>query len=70
LPDTQERIDWEDLWQNMVSTLAQNEKQILEMRKQGRTFAEIGSVLGMARQRVCETYHSVVARLQKNYPDW
>ena len=66
----QERIDWEDLWQNVVSTLAPNEKQILEMRKQGRTFAEIGSVLGMARQRVCETYHCVVARLQKNYPDW
>jgi hypothetical protein len=66
----QDRIDWEDLWQNVVSTLAPNEKQILEMRKQGRTFAEIGSLLGMAKQRVCETYHGVIARLQKNYPDW
>jgi hypothetical protein len=66
----QERIDWEDLWQNVVGTLAPHEKQVLEMRKQGRTFAEIGASLGMARQRVCETYHGVVARLQRNYPGW
>jgi DNA-directed RNA polymerase specialized sigma24 family protein len=66
----QERIDWEDLWDNIVSTLAPHEKQILELRKQGKTFAEIGAALGMPRQRVCDTYHSVVARLQKTYPDW
>jgi DNA-directed RNA polymerase specialized sigma24 family protein len=66
----QERIDWEDLWENVVSTLAPHEKQILELRKQGKTFAEIGSALGLPRQRACETYHNVVARLQKNYPDW
>jgi DNA-directed RNA polymerase specialized sigma24 family protein len=66
----QERVDWEDLWENVVSTLAPHEKQVLELRKQGKTFAEIGSALGMPRQRVCETYHSVVARLQKSYPEW
>jgi DNA-directed RNA polymerase specialized sigma24 family protein len=66
----QERVDWEDLWENVVSTLAPHEKQILELRKQGKTFAEIGSELGMPRQRACETYHSVVARLQKRYPEW
>jgi DNA-directed RNA polymerase specialized sigma24 family protein len=66
----QERVDWEDLWENVVSTVSPHEKQILELRKQGKTFAEIGSSLGIPRQRACETYHSVVARLQKNYPDW
>jgi hypothetical protein len=66
----QERVDWEDLWENVVSTLAPNEKQVLELRKQGKTFAEIGSELGMLRQRACETYHSVVARLQTSYPEW
>ena len=66
----QERIDWEDLWQNMVRRLAPQEKQILEMRKQGQTYAEIGASLGMARQRVCETYQRLVSQLQKNYPDW
>jgi DNA-directed RNA polymerase specialized sigma24 family protein len=66
----QDRVDWEDLWENVVSTLASNEKQVLELRKQGKTFAEIGSELGMPRQRACETYHSAVARLQKSYPEW
>jgi DNA-directed RNA polymerase specialized sigma24 family protein len=66
----QERVDWEDLWENVVSTVSPREKEILELRKQGQTFAEIGSALGVSRQRACETYHSVVARLQKTYPDW
>jgi hypothetical protein len=69
-PGEQERVDWEDLWENVVSTLAANEKQVLELRKQGKTFAEIGSELGMPKQRACETYHSAVARLQKSYPQW
>jgi DNA-directed RNA polymerase specialized sigma24 family protein len=69
-PGGQERIDWEDLWQNVVSTLGPQEKQILEMRKEGRTYAEIGASLGMAKQRVCENYHRVVSQLQKSYPDW
>jgi DNA-directed RNA polymerase specialized sigma24 family protein len=66
----QERVDWEDLWENVVSTLAPNEKRVLELRKQGKTFAEIGSELGMPRQRACEIYHHAVARLQKSYPEW
>ena len=66
----QERVDWEDLWENVVSMVSPHEKQILELRKQGKTFAEIGSALGIPKQRACETYHGVVARLQKNYPDW
>jgi hypothetical protein len=66
----QERVDWEDLWDNLVSTLAPHEKQILESRKQGKTFAEIGASLGKPPQRVWDIYHSVVARVQKTYPDW
>ena len=66
----QDRVDWEDLWENVVSTLASSEKQVLELRKQGKTFTEIGSELGMPRQRACETYHNAVARLQKSYPEW
>lgn len=50
-----------------VGHLTRREWQVLELRRQGRTFAEIGSELRLPRQRVWEIYHGVEARLQKIY---
>ncbi len=50
-----------------VGRLSALEWQVLELRRQGKTFAEIGTDLGVARQRVWEVYHEVEARLRKIY---
>jgi DNA-directed RNA polymerase specialized sigma24 family protein len=50
-----------------VGRLSPLEWQVLELRRQGKTFAEIGTDLGVARQRVWEVYHEVEARLRKIY---
>lgn len=50
-----------------VGRLSPLEWQILECRRQGKTFAEIGADLGIARQRVWEVYHEVETRLRKIY---
>ncbi len=50
-----------------VGRLSPLEWQILECRRQGKTFAEIGADLGIARQRVWEVYHEVEARLRRIY---
>jgi DNA-directed RNA polymerase specialized sigma24 family protein len=50
-----------------VGRLTQREWQILELRRQGHTFAEIGSTMGVPRQRVWEVYREVVVRLQHIY---
>jgi hypothetical protein len=67
-PGGQEGIDWKDFWESVVGRLTPREKQILELRKQEKTFAEIGAELGMSKQRVCELFHDVVTRLQNDYP--
>jgi hypothetical protein len=67
-PGGQEGIDWKDFWESVVARLTPREKQILELRKQEKTFAEIGAELGLSRQRVCELFHGVVTRLQNDYP--
>jgi hypothetical protein len=48
-----------------VGHLTQREWHILELRRQGKTFAEIGAEFGILRQRVWEIYHNVEGRLQK-----
>jgi hypothetical protein len=63
----QERVDWEDWWKTLLAKLTPQEKQILELRKQEKTFAEIGAEMGMAKQRVWEIWHAVVTHLQENY---
>jgi DNA-directed RNA polymerase sigma subunit (sigma70/sigma32) len=50
-----------------VGHLTQQERQVLELRRQGHTFAEIGSMIGIPRQRVWDSYRSVVGRLQEIY---
>jgi hypothetical protein len=52
-----------------VGHLTRQEWHILEQRRQGKTFTEIGAELGVARQRVWEVYHEVEARLRRIYSD-
>jgi DNA-directed RNA polymerase specialized sigma subunit len=62
--------DWTDLRIDLeqgVGNLAPHERQILELRRQGKTFDEIGAEVGMAKQRASEICSAVVARLQKIY---
>jgi hypothetical protein len=50
-----------------VGHLSRQEWQVLELRRQGKTFAEIGSDTQMSKQQACKIYHAVSARLQKIY---
>jgi hypothetical protein len=62
--------DWLDLqidWSLGVGKPGPRERQLLELRRQGMTFEEIGSEMGMLKQRVCEVYNSAVRRLYAVY---
>jgi Sigma-70, region 4 len=62
--------DWVDLQIDMstgAGRLGPRERLLLELRRQGMTFEEIGSETGMAKQRVCEIYNAAVQRLQALY---
>jgi DNA-directed RNA polymerase specialized sigma subunit len=62
--------NWTDLRIDLeqgVGNLTPCERQILELRRQGKTFDEIGTELGMAKQRASEVCAAVVARLQSIY---
>jgi hypothetical protein len=64
--------DWLDLqidWTLGVDKPAARDRQLLELRRQGFTFEEIGSELGMLKQRVCEAYNLTLRRLQAVYAD-
>jgi DNA-directed RNA polymerase specialized sigma24 family protein len=50
-----------------VGNLSGQEWQILELRRQGQTFAEVGAAVGLPKQRVWELYQEVIARLQGVY---
>jgi hypothetical protein len=50
-----------------VGHLSRQEWQVLELRRQGKTFAEIGSDTRMSKQQACKIYHAVSARLQEIY---
>ena len=61
--------DWRDVqldWRLGDVPNAQ-ERQVLELRRQGMTFEEIGSEMGLVKQRVCETFNSVLQQLQELY---
>jgi hypothetical protein len=62
--------DWVDLrldWAQGVGNLVPQELRMLELRSQGKTFEEIGSEIGLVKQRVYEMYHSTLDRLQSIY---
>jgi hypothetical protein len=62
--------DWTDMrldWASGVGNLVPQERRLLELRSQGKTFEEIGSEFGIVKQRVCEIYNSTLDRLQTIY---
>jgi RNA polymerase sigma factor (sigma-70 family) len=64
--------DWIDLqldWALDGGKLAPRERQLLELRRQGLTFEEIGAELGLVKQRVSEMYDTTIHRLQTLYAD-
>ena len=65
-------MDWLDLQIDLArgaGRLGPRERLLLELRRQGMTFEEIGSETGMLKQRVCEIYNAAVQRLQAVYAD-
>jgi hypothetical protein len=62
-----EWIEFKSDCEKGVGSLTPQEWQILELRRQGKTFAEIGADIGVPRQRVWEIYHGVETRLQQVY---
>ena len=67
-PAKKSEMDWTEFKSDCeqgVGHLTPREWHILELRRQGKTFAEIGAEFGMRRQRIWEIYHNVETRLQK-----
>src|SRR5262249_43053836 len=63
-------MDWVEVKsdrERVVRSLTRQEWQILELRRQGKTFAEIGTEIALPRQRAWDIYQDVEARLQKIY---
>ena len=59
--------DWIDMQIDLdqgVGNLAPQEREVLEMRRQGQTCDEIGLALGLSKQRVSEMCRAAVASLQ------
>jgi hypothetical protein len=42
---------------------------MLELRREGKTFEEIGSEMGLVKQRVSEIFNSAIGLLQDVYAD-
>jgi hypothetical protein len=64
--------EWTDVrldWALGVGNLDAREKQLLELRSQGKTFAEIGAEMGLLKQRVFEMYSAAIDRLRQVYGD-
>jgi DNA-directed RNA polymerase sigma subunit (sigma70/sigma32) len=52
-----------------IGGLNARERDILDLRRWGMTFEEIGTKLGMPRQRVFEAYSELLSRLTTLYRD-
>ena len=63
----QEWLDLQIDWSQGVGNLSPLERQMLELRRQGMTFEEIGGETGMVKQRVFEIFNSALERLQEVY---
>ncbi len=64
--------DWADLDIDLaqgIGKLTDRERDILDLRRWGLTFEEIGARLGMPRQRAFEAYSEVLDRLTAIYRD-
>jgi RNA polymerase sigma factor (sigma-70 family) len=71
-PDQGREHEWIDLqldWAQGGVGPGPRAKQILDLRRQGMTFEEIGSEMGLLKQRVCELYNAAVEQLQELYAE-
>ena len=68
-PSAQDWIDVRLDWSLGVGRLDARAKQVLELRSQGKTFAEIGAEMGLLKQRVFEMYSAALGRLRQVYGD-
>jgi len=66
-PEAQEWIDMQIDWSLGAGVPGPRERRLLELRRQGKTFAEIGSEMGMIKQRVSEVFNATVERLSQTY---
>jgi RNA polymerase sigma factor (sigma-70 family) len=64
--------DWADLEIDLaqgVGSLSPRDRAVLDLRRQGLTFEEIGARLGMTRQRAYEAFSGCIERLTALYRD-
>jgi DNA-directed RNA polymerase specialized sigma24 family protein len=66
-PSEQDWIDVQLDWASGAGALGARERQLLELRGQGKTFEEIGAEMGLLKQRVCELFNASMDRLQALY---
>jgi len=69
-PSRSAEMDWVEFKSDCekgVGRLTRQEWQVLELRRQGMSFGDIGCEMGLPKQRVWEVYHAVEARLRKIY---
>jgi hypothetical protein len=66
-PAERDWVEFKSDCERGVGSLTRQEWQILELRRQGKTFAEIGAEIALPRQRAWDIYQDVEARLQKIY---
>jgi hypothetical protein len=62
--------DWVDMQIDAACGTLQldpRERRLLELRREGKTFEEIGSEIGLVKQRVYEMYNSALGALQELY---
>jgi len=64
--------DWTDMEIDLaqgVASLTDREREILDLRRWGATFEEIGAKFGLSRQRIFEAYSELLDRLTAIYRD-
>ena len=70
LPARSDPQDWLDLRLDLeagVGRLETQERQLLDLRRQGKTFDEIAPEMGMSKQRASERCQAILTRLQEVY---
>ena len=71
-PANQAEQDWIDMQIDAASGSLQldpRERQLLELRREGKTLEEIGLEMGLIKQRVSEMYNSALNSLQDLYSE-
>ena len=62
-------IDWQIDLALVLQSFSERERRILDLRRQGCTFQEIGHEVALSKQRVSELYHGAIRRLNDIFRD-